>query len=82
MAKSNTAATAAKPKQIDRRVFTAKAEPLAVKVGGDAALVATVKEFQSGSVGWYAGGKIVVMVDGKPLSCQVGINITVVGSKE
>jgi len=41
-----------------------------------------VKEFSTGSFGWYLNGKIVVTVDGKPCSVQVGMNLTVVGSKE
>jgi len=38
--------------------------------------------FSTGSFGWYYNGKTTVMVDGKPLSVQVGLNLTVVGSKE
>ena len=44
--------------------------------------LADVKEFSTGSFGWYLNGKIVVNVDGKPCSVQVGMNLTVVGSKE
>jgi hypothetical protein len=40
------------------------------------------REFSSGSLGWYTGDKITVMVDGVPTRVQVGVNLTVVGSKE
>jgi uncharacterized Zn-finger protein len=60
--------------------FKAKAQPITVKIG-DTPLVCDAREFASGSVGWYAGGKVHVEVDGKLVKCQVGLNITVVGSK-
>jgi len=41
-----------------------------------------VKEFSTGSFGWYLNGKILVPIDGKNVSVQVGMNLTVVGSKE
>ena len=66
---------------VTRAQFTEKAEPLKVTINGQD-LVAEVKEFSTGSFGWYLNGKIVVTVDGKPLSVQVGMNLTVVGSKE
>ena len=45
-------------------------------------LIADKREFSTGSFGWYHNGKTTITVDGKPLSVQVGINLTVVGSKE
>ena len=66
---------------VTRAQFTEKAEPLKVTINGQD-LVAEVKEFSTGSFGWYLNGKIVVNVDGKPCSVQVGMNLTVVGSKE
>jgi hypothetical protein len=71
----------AKPSPISRSDFLAKAEPLKVEVAGTT-MVADPKEFSTGSFGWYLTGKITVSVDGKPLSVQVGANLTVVGSKE
>ena len=41
-----------------------------------------IREFSTGSFGWYVNGKASIVVDGKPIQCQVGMNITVVGSKE
>jgi hypothetical protein len=43
---------------------------------------AVLREFSSGSLGWYAGEKITLMIDGMPVKCQVGVNITIVGSKD
>ncbi|HZI10096.1 MAG TPA: hypothetical protein VE153_06845 [Myxococcus sp.] len=61
--------------------FLEKAEPLKVVINGQEQL-AEVKSFSTGSFGWYINGKITVTVDGKPLSVQIGMNLTVVGSKE
>lgn len=61
--------------------FIEKAEPLKIVVNGQE-LVADKKEFSTGSFGWYQNGKVVVTVDGKPVTVQVGLNLTVVGSKE
>jgi hypothetical protein len=45
-------------------------------------MLAEVKSFSTGSFGWYINGKTIVTVDGKTLSVQIGMNMTVVGSKE
>jgi len=61
--------------------FLAKAEPLKVTVHGQE-MLAEVKAFSTGSFGWYLNGKTTVMVDGKAVSIQIGMNLTIVGSKE
>lgn len=61
--------------------FLEKAEPLKVSVNGQE-LLAEVKSFSTGSFGWYINGKTTVTVDGKPVSVQIGMNMTIVGSKE
>ena len=61
--------------------FIEKAEPIKLVINGQE-LVADKKEFSTGSFGWFFNGKISVAVDGKPLSVQVGLNLTVVGSKD
>jgi hypothetical protein len=66
---------------LSRTQFIDKAEPVKVVVNGQE-LTADKREFSTGSFGWYYNGKITVQVDGKPLSVQVGLNLTVVGSKE
>lgn len=69
------------PCPVTRTQFVEKAEPLKVVVN-DKELTAMVKEFSTGSFGWNVNEKITVVVDGKPLSVQVGMNLTIVGSKE
>ncbi len=61
--------------------FQEKAEPLKVVINGQE-MLAEVKTFSTGSFGWYMNGKTMVTVDGKPVSVQIGMNLTVVGSKE
>jgi hypothetical protein len=66
---------------VSKTQFVEKAEALKVVINGQEQL-AEVKEFSTGSFGWNINAKIVVQVDGKPLSVQVGMNMTVVGSKD
>ena len=66
---------------VSRTQFLEKAEAIKVVINGQE-LIADKREFSTGSFGWYYNGKISVTLDGKPLSIQVGLNLTVVGSKE
>jgi hypothetical protein len=43
---------------------------------------ADVKEFSTGSVGWYYSGKMAVRVGERPVNVQVSVTITVIGSKD
>lgn len=61
--------------------FLEKAEPLKITINGQE-MLAEVKSFSTGSFGWYLNGKTVISVDGKALSVQIGMNMTIVGSKE
>lgn len=45
-------------------------------------MTADVKEFSTGSLGWYLNGKANVKVGEKSVSVQIGLNLTIVGSKE
>jgi hypothetical protein len=45
-------------------------------------MTAEVKEFSTGSFGWYLNGKTNVDVGGKLVTVQIGMNLTVVGSKD
>ncbi len=45
-------------------------------------MIADVKQFSTGSFGWYMNSKTTVMIDGKAVSVQIGMNLTVVGSKD
>jgi hypothetical protein len=61
--------------------FLEKAEPVKISINGQE-MLAEVKQFSTGSFGWYMNGKTMVTVDGKPISVQIGMNLTVVGSKD
>lgn len=70
------------PKAGTKAHFATNARMLDVVVDGRP-MVAEVKEFSTGSVGWYATGKIsVTLADGTKVAVQMGLNLTVVGSKE
>ena len=69
------------PCPISRSQFVEKAQPLVVIINGQE-MTADVKEFSTGSFGWNINGKTNVMVDGKSISVQIGMNMTVVGSKD
>jgi hypothetical protein len=66
---------------INRDQFRTGAKPLTVTIAG-VPLAAEVKEFSTGSLGWYLNGKTTVDVNGTPVSVQIGLNLTIVGSKE
>jgi hypothetical protein len=61
--------------------FMEKAEPLKIVINGQE-MLAEVKQFSTGSFGWYMNAKTVVSIDGKAVSVQIGMNMAVVGSKE
>jgi hypothetical protein len=66
---------------ITRAQFRAGAKPIAVTIG-DQKFDAEVKVFSTGSLGWNINGKITVEVGGIRVPVQVGMNLTIVGSKE
>ena len=66
---------------LSREQFRNGAKPLAVTIAG-VPLNAEVKEFSTGSLGWYLNGKTTVEINGTPVSVQIGLNMTIVGSKE
>jgi hypothetical protein len=66
---------------ISRPEFRQKAKPVTVTING-IPLQAEVKEFSTGSLGWYLNGKTMIDVGGTPVSVQIGLNLTIVGSKE
>ena len=69
------------PCPLSKTQFLEKAESVKITIG-NTEIVADKREFSTGSFGWYYNGKVNITVDGKPLSVQVGLNLTVVGSKE
>jgi len=66
---------------ITREQFRSGAKALPVTVGG-ASMLAEPKEFSTGSLGWYLNGKTVVEINGVSVTVQIGMNMTIVGSKE
>ena len=66
---------------ISRSEFQAKAKPVTVTIN-NVPMQAMVKEFSTGSLGWYLSGKMNVTIDGKPVAVQIGLNMTIVGSKD
>ncbi len=66
---------------VSRVEFDRLAKPVAVTIDG-IAVTADVKEFSTGSLGWYANGKTDILIDGKKVSVQMGITLTIIGSKE
>lgn len=66
---------------VSREEFRAAAKNMNVVIG-DQTLSAGAREFSTGSLGWYLNGKMQVEVGGKMVSVQIGLNLTIVGSKE
>lgn len=66
---------------VSQTQFLEKATPLKISINGQE-MLAEVKSFSTGSFGWYLNGKTVIEIDGKAVSVQIGMNMTVVGSKE
>ena len=66
---------------VTRAEFRAHAKPVEVVING-VPLIADVKEFSTGSLGWYLNGKTTLDVGGTIVSVQIGLNLTIVGSKE
>lgn len=66
---------------ITRSEFHSHAKAVSVKIN-EIPLQAEVKEFSTGSLGWYLNGKMTIDVGGKVVTVQIGMNMTIVGSKE
>lgn len=66
---------------VTREEFREHAKSIKVMIG-DVPVMAEVKEFSTGSLGWNINGKTVVEINGKPVSVQIGLNLTIVNSKE
>lgn len=66
---------------ITRDEFRESAKAITVTID-NIPMSAEVKEFSTGSLGWYLNGKTMVDVGGKKVSVQIGLNMTIVGSKD
>jgi hypothetical protein len=66
---------------VTRAQFAADAKPLPVQLNGSS-VIADAREFSTGSLGWYHNGKTTVQIGGVQVWVQVGVTVTVIGSKE
>ncbi len=66
---------------VSRAEFLRDAQPVEVTIHG-IPMTAEVKQFSTGSLGWYLNGKATVKVGDKSVSVQIGMNLTIVGSKD
>ena len=66
---------------ISRAQFRQNAKPLVVKIG-DKEFKGVVKEFSTGSLGWNVNDKMTVDIGGVDVTVQIGMNLTIVGSKD
>ena len=66
---------------ISKEDFSKHAKPVSIVVDG-IPMVGMVKEFSTGSFGWYVNGKTAIQVNGVPVEVQLGFNLTVIGSKK
>ena len=66
---------------LTREKFRTHAQPMVVVINGKEYQVPR-KEFSTGSLGWYLNDKIDITIDGVPAKVQIGLNLTLVGSKE
>jgi hypothetical protein len=70
---------------ISRSEFRERAKPAKVTLeyeGKAYVFEAVVKEYDTGSLGWGVSDKAVLTLDGRDVKCQVGMNVTAIGSKE
>lgn len=66
---------------ITRDDFNNNAQAVEITIGG-IPMQAEVREFSTGSLGWYLNGKVSLKVGEKSVPVQIGLNLTIVGSKE
>jgi hypothetical protein len=66
---------------ISREQFLAQAQGVEVTINGQP-VQAEVKTFSTGSFGWHHGDKVTLKVGDTLVKVQVGLTLTVIGSKE
>lgn len=67
---------------ITRKQFQEDAPPSVAVVINGSLQAANKKEFSTGSLGFYCGDKVTLIIDGVPVKCSVSCSIVIVGSKE
>jgi hypothetical protein len=68
------------PCPLTKEQFLESAKSLTLSIEGQLITV-PVKQFKTGSFGWYASQNITLLVDSVPVKAHVGLNLVVVGSK-
>jgi hypothetical protein len=66
---------------ISRAEFRAKAKPVTVTIGNGQQM-AEVKEFSTGSLGWYLNGRTTLEIDGQHVPVLINASLVIIGSKE
>jgi len=66
---------------ITRAQFLAKAKPVTININGTP-IDLEVKNFSTGSIGWFTNNKVTMEVDGIRLAVQANLMLTIVGSKD
>lgn len=66
---------------ITRAQFKQNVKAIEVIIDGNKH-IAVAREFSTGSMGWNISGKMTIMIGDTPVTVQVGLNLTIVGSKE
>ena len=66
---------------VSREQFQAEAKTVEVTINGQP-VMAEVKEFSTGSFGWHFGDKVTLKVGDTLVKVQVGLTLTVIGSKD
>jgi hypothetical protein len=66
---------------ISRKDFDSHAKDLDIVINGESMKV-PVKKFSTGSLGWYLNKKMDVKINGVAVTVQIGLNMTIVGSKD
>jgi hypothetical protein len=66
--------------QMTKEQFGQSAKLLRILID-ESPIFAFPKRFSTGSIGWNANGKTQIVVNGEALEVQIGINLTVIGTK-
>jgi hypothetical protein len=66
---------------ISRADFRTKAKPITVTISGTSQM-AEVKEFSTGSLGWYLNGRTTLEIEGQLVPVLINASLVIVGSKE
>merc|ERR1711865_807470 len=68
-------------RSMTRSKFMSSAPEMELNIWGNK-LIGKPRSFSSDNMGWYTGGKVEVEVDGKVIWGSIGINLTIMGSKD